>query len=35
MNIRLEEIYFIWNGGPNSGNHNPGQGRGKGKPNKK
>ena len=35
MNINLEELYFIWNGGPNSGNHNPGQGRGKGKPNKK
>ena len=33
MNIRLEELYFIWNGGPGSGNFNPGQGRGVGKPN--
>lgn len=32
MNIKLEEIYFIWNGGKGSGNHNPGQGRGIGKP---
>lgn len=35
MNINLEELYFIWNGGPGSGNHNPGQGRGVGKPSKK
>lgn len=33
MNIRLEELHFIWNGGPGSGNFNPGQGRGVGKPN--
>ena len=32
MNINLEELYFIWNGGKGSGNHNPGQGRGVGKP---
>lgn len=32
MNIILEELYFIWNGGPGSGNFNPGQGRGVGKP---
>ena len=32
MNIKLEELYFIWNGGPGSGNFNPGQGRGVGKP---
>ena len=35
MNINLEELYFIWNGGPGSGNHNPGQGRGVGKPSKR
>ena len=35
MNINLEELYFIWNGGKGSGNHNPGQGRGVGKPAKK
>lgn len=35
MNINLEELYFIWNGGKGSGNHNPGQGRGVGKPNNK
>ena len=35
MNIKLEELYFIWNGGPGSGNFNPGQGRGVGKPNNK
>lgn len=32
MNINLEELHFIWNGGPGSGNFNPGQGRGVGKP---
>lgn len=32
MNINLEELYFVWNGGKGSGNHNPGQGRGVGKP---
>ena len=32
MNINLEELHFIWNGGKGSGNHNPGQGRGVGKP---
>lgn len=32
MNIKLEELYFVWNGGKGSGNHNPGQGRGVGKP---
>ena len=31
--LRLKKIIKTINGGPNSGNHNPGQGRGKGKPN--
>ena len=33
--LRLKKIIKTINGGPNSGNHNPGQGRGRGKPNKK
>lgn len=32
MNIILEELHYIWNGGKGSGNFNPGQGRGVGKP---
>ena len=31
--LRLKKIIKTINGGPNSGNHNPGQGRGRGKPN--
>lgn len=33
--LRLKKIIKTINGGPNSGNHNPGQGRGVGKPSKK
>lgn len=33
--LRLKKIIKTLNGGPNSGNHNPGQGRGVGKPSKK